>query len=99
MRQYCDQGTQWLKENVPMLFNGEFVIDQYAAAYFPKELTDEEWQRAFFLRKLTERQHQEAFELGITLAERISQGNVHPFDAATAMEASEQSENSGSSVT
>jgi multimeric flavodoxin WrbA len=95
MRRYCDQGTEWLKENVPMLFNGEFVIDQYAAAYFPKELTDDEWQRAFFLRKLTEGQHQEAFELGRTLAERISQGNVRPFDAASAMEALEQPEKSG----
>ena len=95
MRQYCDQGTEWLKENVPMFFNGEFLIDQYAAAYFPQELKDDEWQRALFLRKLTDSQHQEAFELGKTLAARISQGSVRPFDAAAAMEALEQSENSG----
>jgi len=93
MRQYCDQGTEWLKENVPMLFNGEFVVDQYAAAYFPHELTDDEWQRAFFLRKLTDSQHQEAFELGKTLAARIAQGSVRPFDAAAATEALEQSAN------
>ncbi len=91
MRQYCDEGTKWFKENVPMLFNGEFVIDQYAAAYFPKELTDDEWQRAFFLRKLTEKQHQEALELGKALADRISQGNVRPFDAAASEESIEQS--------
>ena len=86
MRQYCDQGTEWLKENVPMFFNGEFVIDQYAAAYFPKELKDGEWQRAFFLRKLTDAQHEEAFELGKTLAARISAGNVRAYDPAMAME-------------
>ena len=63
LRQYCDAGTEWLKDNVPMLFNGEFVIDQYAAAFFPKELNDDEWARAFFLRKLTEAQLEEAFEL------------------------------------
>ncbi len=82
MRQYCDQGTKWLKENVPMIFNGEFVIDQYAAAYFPKELKDDEWQRAFFLRKLTERQHQEAFVLGKTLAALLSKVCVRHFYAA-----------------
>ena len=48
-----------------------------------------------FLRKLTEKQHQEAFELGETLAARISQGSVRPFDAAAAMEAFEQSETNG----
>ena len=91
MRQYCDVGTQWLKENVPMFINGEFVIDQYAAAYFPKELQDDEWQRAFLLRELTESQQQEAFALGKTLATRISDGNIRPYDADTLMEAFEQS--------
>lgn len=86
MRQYCDQGTQWLKENVPMFINGEFVIDQYAAAYFPRELEDSEWQRALFLRELTEKQRQEAFALGQTLASRISEGSVRPFDADAQME-------------
>lgn len=86
MRQYCDQGTEWLKENVPMFFNGEFVIDQYAAAYFPQELKDDEWSKAFFLRKLTKAQLQEAFELGKTLASRISEGKVRVFDPAMALE-------------
>ncbi len=80
LRQYCDAGTEWLKDNVPMLFNGEFVVDQYAAAFFPKELNDDEWARAFFLRKLTEAQLEEAFELGKTLASRISEGNVRAYD-------------------
>ena len=80
LRQYCDAGTEWLKDNVPMLFNGEFVIDQYAAAFFPKELDDDGWSRAFFLRKLTEAQLEEAFELGKTLASRISEGNVRVYD-------------------
>ena len=91
MRQYCDVGTQWLKENVPMLINGEFVIDQYAAAYFPKDLKDDEWHRAFFLRELTEKQQAEAFELGHTLASRISEGGVRPFDADAHLGALEQS--------
>ena len=86
MRQYCDLATQWLKENVPMFINGEFVIDQYAAAYFPRELEDKEWQRAFFLRDLTEKQRLEAFELGQTLASSISEGSVGPFDADAMME-------------
>ena len=80
LRQYCDAGTEWLKDNVPMLLNGEFVIDQYAAAFFPKELNDDEWSRAFFLRKLTEAQLEEAFELGKTLASRISEDNVRAYN-------------------
>ena len=86
LRQYCDTGTAWLKSNVPMLFNGEFVIDQYAAAFFPKELKDDEWSKAFFLRKLTDAQHQEAFELGKTLASRISAGSMRAYDPAMALE-------------
>jgi hypothetical protein len=93
LRQYCDLGTQWLKENVPMLINGEFVIDQYAAAYFPRELKDDEWRRAFFLRELTDSQNQEAFELGKTLAPRISEGTIRHFEAVV-MENIEQYENS-----
>lgn len=91
MRQYCDLGTQWLKENVPMFINGEFVIDQYAAAYFPKGVKDDQWHRAFFLRELTEKQEQEAFELGRTLASHISEGRVRPFDADAQLESLEQS--------
>lgn len=86
LRPYCDSGTVWLKSNVPMLFNGEFVIDQYAAAFFPKELNDDEWSKAFFLRRLTEAQLQEAFELGKTLASRISEGKVRAFDPSMDLE-------------
>ena len=66
--------------------NGEFVIDQYAAAYFPKELDDDEWQKALFLRELTENQQQEAFELGKTLAARISEGKARAFDPSMDLE-------------
>lgn len=79
-RPYCDDGTQWLKANVPMFFNGEFIADQYAAAHFPHELSDEEWTRAFTLRELDEAQLQEAFELGKTVAQRIADGQVRPYD-------------------
>jgi hypothetical protein len=87
LREHCDSGTEWIKNNIPMVFNGEFVIDQNAAAYFPKELDDDEWQKALFLRKLTENQHQETFELGKTLAARISEGKVRAFDPSMGLEA------------
>jgi len=80
LRQYCDAGTDWLKDNIPMLLNGEFVGDQYAAACFPQKLKDDEWARAFFLRKLTEAQLEEAFELGKTMASRIAAGKVGAYD-------------------
>jgi hypothetical protein len=86
LRPYCDTGTEWLKNNLPMMLNGEFVIDQYASACFPHELKDDEWQKAFFLRKLTDKQLQEAFEVGKKLATRISEGTVRAFDSSMAME-------------
>ena len=85
-RPYCDSGTDWFRANIPMMFNGEFVIDQYAAAFFPKEISDSEWSKALFLRKLTEVQLQEAFELGKTLAVRISAGKIRAYDPAMALE-------------
>jgi len=91
LRQHCDAGTVWLQDNVPMLFNGEFVADQYAAALFPKRLNDDEWAKAFFLRKLTEAQLEEAFELGKTLASRIDAGNVRAFDRTMFLDGPEES--------
>jgi multimeric flavodoxin WrbA len=79
-RPYCDDGTQWLKNNVPMMLNGEFIADQYAAAHFPRELNDDEWTRAFTLRELDEEQLQEAVELGRTMAQRIARGQVRAYD-------------------
>jgi len=86
LRPYCDDGTNWFRGNLPMLFNGEFVADQYAAAAFPRELTEDEWSKAFFLRKLSEAQLQESFDLGKTLAARIAEGNVRAFDPDMTME-------------
>ena len=86
LRQYCDAGTAWLKSNVPMMFNGEFIADQFAAAFFPKELKDDEWSKAFLLRELTEAQLQESYELGKTFALRISEGKVRAYDPAMALD-------------
>jgi multimeric flavodoxin WrbA len=91
-RPYCDAGTEWLKSNVPMMFNGEFVVDQYAAACFPKKLEGGEWSKALFHRKLTEAQQREAYHVGKTLAVGISEGGPRPFDAAAAAEGFEPSE-------
>jgi len=80
LRQYCDTGSPWLMEAGVMICNGSPVGDMYAAAFFPRELSDDEWQRAYFFREITDAQDQEAFDLGKTMAQAIKEGQVKPYD-------------------
>jgi len=81
LRQYCDMGTAFLNEWAPLAFNGEFVGDLYAGAFFTKSLSDEEWSKAYLFRQLTEDQFQEAFDLGVKLAGAVRSGKIRPYDA------------------
>ncbi len=74
MRQYCDQGTPWLKEMAAMICNGPVAADMYAAAFFPRPLSMEEQRRAFLLRQLTPAQFQEAFDLGVKVVKAMEDG-------------------------
>ncbi len=86
LRQFCDQGTPWLKDAGSLMCNGEFVGDLYAGACYPREVAEEEWPRAYMLRELTEEQLQQARDLGADMARRLSAGDVKPYDVS-AMEA------------
>ena len=78
LRQYCDLATPWLRDMGPMLFNGEFVGDMYAAGFVPQPLADDQWQRGLVLRRLTSSQIEEARNLGIALAQAVLRG-VKPY--------------------
>ena len=80
LRSYCDAGTPWMLENGSLMVNGSPIGDLYAAAYFPRELSDQDWQRAFLIRELTTEQLQEAYQLGVEMARAIKEGRVKPYD-------------------
>lgn len=86
LREYCDMGTPFLKDMAELSFNGELVVDMYAGAVFPRELTDEERTRAYFIRELADFQLAEAFDLGVRLAQAIRSGKVRPYDPERFME-------------
>ena len=85
LREYCDQGTPFLQSMAPLLFDGEFVADMYAAAYFHRELTEEEWKKGLLFRELTETQLKQAHDLGEKLAQQIEKGQVRPYDPSMAL--------------
>lgn len=78
MRQFCDLGTPWLREGAPLIFNGPFVGDMYAAAHFPRALVGREWERAYLFRELTGEQLEEARQLGMTMVQAAAAG-PEPF--------------------
>ncbi|MBI4859649.1 MAG: flavodoxin family protein [Candidatus Riflebacteria bacterium] len=74
LRQYCDLATPWLKDGAPMMFNGEWVGELYAAAMQAESLSDEECHRGFLLKRLTDEQLRQAFDLGVALAKAALAG-------------------------
>ena len=74
----------WLRENCPVVFNGEFVGDVYAGAIYDREPREDEWARVYTLKKLSGEQLAEARDLGKTMARAIRQG-VKPYDPAALM--------------
>ena len=80
LRSYCDGGTPWMLETGSLMVNGSPVGDLYAAAFFPRQLSDQEWPRALFQRELTEEQLTEAYQLGVTLALALKEGRVEAYN-------------------
>lgn len=78
LRQYCDTATPFLRDGGPLLCNGPFVGDMYAAALFPHPLSDEEQANSYFFRKLTDAQLAEARALGQAMVRAIQAG-PQPF--------------------
>jgi len=80
LRSYCDAGTPWMLDNGCLIANGSVVGDLYAAAHFPRELSDQEWSQALFLRELTQEQLSEAYNLGVAMVQALKEGRIKPFD-------------------
>jgi multimeric flavodoxin WrbA len=85
LRAYCDTGTPWMLETGSLMLNGSILGDLYAAAFFPRELSDQDWPRAYFLRELTEEQLLEAFQLGVEMVRAIKENRIKPYDPQAAL--------------
>ena len=76
---YCNDGTTWLKGNVPLQLHAQWVGDLYAGAVLEK-LPDspDDWSNLYFLRKLSDGQLEEARALGVRMAKAIEVGGLTP---------------------
>lgn len=76
-RKYCDDGTPWLKSNVPLMLHAQWIGDMYAGAVLerlPKSRDD--WTKVYFLRRLADDQLKEAHALGARMASAIKAGKL-----------------------
>ncbi|NCC26372.1 MAG: flavodoxin family protein [Deltaproteobacteria bacterium] len=79
MRRFCDDGTPWLKGNVPLMVHGQWVGDLYAGACLQRLPENEkDWRRVYFLRRLGTDQVQAAGNLGIRMVRAIRSGRLKP---------------------
>ena len=77
LKKYCDDGTPWLKSNIPLMLHAQWIGDMYAGAVLEKlPETRDDWTELFFLRKLADEQLEEARVLGARMAEAIRSGEL-----------------------
>ncbi len=76
---YCNDGTPWLKGNVPLQMHAQWIGDLYAGAVLEKlPDTADDWSNLYFLRKLSDGQLEDARALGVKMAEAIKAGGLTP---------------------
>lgn len=82
LRHTCDSITPLLAIMAGGLANGMPVGELYAAAHYPKAMSDADWRHAFLLSGVSEAQLREARELGARLARVAQAGEGRAFDVA-----------------
>lgn len=88
-KRYCNDGTSWLKGNLPLELHGQWIGDLYAGADLERLPENErDWKRLYFLRQLSERQKREAHALGMKMTSAIRSGRLRPFTMETMIPAS-----------
>jgi multimeric flavodoxin WrbA len=76
---YCNDGTPWLKGNLPLQLHAQWIGDVYAGAVLKKQPdTPSDWANIYFLRKLAVDQLEKARALGVKMAEAIKAGGLTP---------------------
>ena len=77
LRKYCDDGTPWLKGNLPLMLHAQWTGEMYAGAVLERlPETPEDWSKLYFLRKLSDGQLEEARALGAIMAGEIGKGEL-----------------------
>ncbi len=84
LRSGCDDGTRWLKGNLPLEFHGQWIGDQYAGADLERmPENDRDWKRLYHLRRISPRQLDEARELGEKMVRALRAGRLRPVTMQT----------------
>jgi multimeric flavodoxin WrbA len=84
LRSGCDDGTRWLKGNLPLEFHGQWIGDQYAGADLERmPENDRDWKRLYLLRRISPRQLDEARALGRKMVRAIRRGRLKPVTMQT----------------
>ncbi|MBI5502315.1 MAG: flavodoxin family protein [Deltaproteobacteria bacterium] len=75
----CNDGTKFIRENMPMSFNGHYVGEIYAGADLVRmPASDQDWQRLYFLRRVSDRQLRMAYDLGVKMGQTLNRGRLKP---------------------
>ncbi len=84
LRSGCDDGSRWLKDNLPLELHGQWIGDQYAGADLERlPECDRDWKRLYRLRRISPRQLDEARELGGKMVRAIGSGRLKPVTMET----------------
>jgi multimeric flavodoxin WrbA len=77
LRKLCDDGTPWLKNNLPLMLHAQWIGDMYAGAVLERlPETRADWTQVYFLRRLADEQLAEARALGTKMAAAIRDGKL-----------------------
>jgi len=79
LRRFCDDGTDWLRGNAPLILHGQWIGDLYAGAELERlPACEADWRRLYLLRRLSGRQRQRARDLGGAMVRALRSGRLHP---------------------
>jgi len=85
---FCNDGTAWLKGNLPLELHGQWIGGLYAGAELERTPESErDWQRVYFLRKVSDRQREQARALGLKMINAIDGGRMRASTMQTMMPA------------
>ena len=79
LSRFCDDGTRWLKDNLPLELHGRWIGAMYACADLERlPQSEQDWEELYMLRRVSTRQRAEAHQLGVLMARAIRSGKLTP---------------------
>ena len=77
---FCNDGTAWLKSNMPLEMHGQWIGGLYVGADLERvPESEQDWKRVYFLRKVSDRQREQARALGRKMVGAIRGGRLKAF--------------------